>query len=534
LGKVGLYINTIKHLKASQVFYRVWRKVGRRTPLKRWHVPQTNMKTMPSPVKFAMPELDFDSAFLARFDPDELFEGQISLLNHTESIDWASCWRERLSTPLWQYNLHYFEYLLPLADQYINSGDKRYLLKAKELILLWIINNPRDEAGAAWDSYTISMRVANWLAFIGELSDDLQDDHEFLEQVNDSLALQYFHLSQYLEKDLLANHYLENLKALVLLSIYFNDKKTLNLALKELKRQVHEQILPDGMHFELSPMYHKIVLEDLLRVAFALRNSGFDYEWLMPVLQNMADCLYSLEHYAGRTPLFNDSGDNIAKSKDALLESLLARFGIVPVYKDCFPDAGYYLFEKESGGHIIKIIVDAGKAGPKYALGHAHCDALSFEAFVDDEPWIVNCGTYAYQDKNRLWYKSAEAHSTVMVEGSDQHECWAPFRVARCGKATLEQRNSCSIQASFVNYKGERVRRTLRILEQGLEIVDEGECDADIVSTFYFCNSVKDAEWGLWYSPAFGQEGELYRLIRRGQQRLCTFINFDGRGEDVE
>ena len=217
-----------------------------------------------------------------------------------------------------------------------------------------------------------------------------------------------------------------------------------------------------------------------------------------------------------------------------MLESLLARFGIVPVYKDCFPDAGYYLFEKESGGHIIKIIVDAGKAGPKYALGHAHCDALSFEAFVDDEPWIVNCGTYAYQDKNRLWYKSAEAHSTVMVEGSDQHECWAPFRVARCGKATLEQRNSCSIQASFVNYKGERVRRTLRILEQGLEIVDEGECDADIVSTFYFCNSVKDAEWGLWYSPAFGQEGELYRLIRRGQQRLCTFINVDGRGEDVE
>ena len=180
-----------------------------------------------------MPELDFDPAFLARFDPDELFEGQISLLNHTESIDWASCWRERLSTPLWQYNLHYFEYLLPLADQYINSGDKRYLLKAKELILLWIINNPRDEAGAAWDSYTISMRVTNWLAFIGELSDDLQDDHEFLEQVNDSLALQYFHLSQYLEKDLLANHYLENLKALVLLSIYFNDKKTLNLALKE-------------------------------------------------------------------------------------------------------------------------------------------------------------------------------------------------------------------------------------------------------------------------------------------------------------
>lgn len=534
LSRVGLYISTVKHLKPSQVFYRLWRKMGHRTPLKSGHLPQPNTKlASPSP-SFAVPELDFDPSFLERFDTEGLFDGQISLLNHVETVDWTSCWQANLSSPLWQFNLHYFEYLLPLANRYLSSGNERYLLKAKELITLWIINNPQDKAGAAWDPYTISMRTVNWLAFSSEVASDLHDDQKFLTQVNESLAQQYAYLSQHLEKDLLANHYLENFKALVLLSAYFDDTETLGLALAELKRQVDEQVLPDGMHFELSPMYHKIVLEDLLRVAIVLRNGGFDYEWLVPVLQNMADCLYSVERHTNRTPLFNDSGDNVAKSKEALLRSLSLRFGIEPTYKDCFPNAGYYLFEKESGGHIIKVIVDAGGAGPKHALGHVHCDALSFEAFIDDEPWIVNCGTYAYQDDKRLWYKSTEAHSTVMVEGRDQHECWAPFRVARCGNATLEQRDSCSIQASFVNYKGDRVCRTLRVHERGLEIEDKGERDADIVSIFYFCTPMKDAEWGFWYSPDFGRTRGSYRLVKRGKQRLRTFIGFDGKGEDVE
>lgn len=41
-----------------------------------------------------------------------------------------------------------------------------------------------------------------------------------------------------------------------------------------LKTQVNEQVLDDGMHFELSPMYQKIVLEDLMRAAIVLQRLG--------------------------------------------------------------------------------------------------------------------------------------------------------------------------------------------------------------------------------------------------------------------
>ena len=41
------------------------------------------------------------------------------------------------------------------------------------------------------------------------------------------------------------------------------------------EREISRQILPDGGHFELSPMYHAIILEDLLDVINAARTFGY-------------------------------------------------------------------------------------------------------------------------------------------------------------------------------------------------------------------------------------------------------------------
>jgi len=45
----------------------------------------------------------------------------------------------------------------------------------------------------------------------------------------------------------------------------------LNKGLKILSSQVPEQILNDGGHFELSPMYHSIILEDILDLINIMR-----------------------------------------------------------------------------------------------------------------------------------------------------------------------------------------------------------------------------------------------------------------------
>ena len=112
LRSLGLYVQTVRHLKPGQVACRLKRKAGLDTPLVR------GLRVHPDPARAdaarvpALPELDFDPVFLARFDVEALMRDEVGLLHHVERIDWSRSWHEALATPLWRYNLHYMEYLL--------------------------------------------------------------------------------------------------------------------------------------------------------------------------------------------------------------------------------------------------------------------------------------------------------------------------------------------------------------------------------------------------------------------------------------
>lgn len=512
MPKLRLYLSTASHLRPSQLAYRIWRRAGGKTSLRRGYIPSPNLENVGIHSISTLPQLDFDPAFLSRFDVEALLDDRIVLLHHEEHVDWCDSWSETYSTPLWRFNLHYHEYLLPLAKAYMDSGDARYLDKLKTIVCKWIDACPRGANNVAWDPYVISMRVVNWLAFLGELSDVLAKDSLFVKRVHESLVEQYIYLSQHLEKDLLANHYLENLKALTVLAGYFRDAETLEIVMPLLQSQVNEQVLSDGMHFELSPMYHKIVLEDLIRVRAMLEGLQ-EKKWLSVEfpLKKMCDVLYSLERGTERTPLFNDSGDNVAKSRDGLLLCAKERFGIEPTFVPILPDAGYCVLERDTQAGRVKIIFDAGLPGPTYAMGHAHCDCLSFECFVDGKAWIVNRGTYAYQDERRLVYKNTASHNTIQYKGVEQHECWAPFRVARYSTSRLI---SFSLKDSFVvgemeTPDGMKIRRSISIEEDRISIIDVSDGASDTVSYLGFVSNVpnleEDGRIKEWYSPEFGE-----------------------------
>lgn len=449
--------------------------------------------------------LDFDHDFVSRFDPDEIMDDRLCLLHHSESVDWNDCWTEKYSTPLWQFNLQYFEYLLSLVKKYRDSGEVRYVDKGKSIISSWIDSCPECKGGASWHPYTVSMRVVNWLAFCGEAEEALLFDQPFVEMLNGSLREQYWFLLNHLERDLLANHYLENLKALVMLSSYFGDADVLRVVYEELIAQVREQILPDGMHYELSPMYHRIMLEALIRAATCVQrvlpeeNAAEAFR-----LQDMCDCMYSMERNTCRIPLFNDSGNNVAKSKEALLECAKSHFGIFPSYKSQLEQAGYCFLERDTSQGLVKVVFDAGLPGPNYAMGHAHCDALSFECFVNGVPVLVNGGTYAYQSEMRGWFRSGEAHSAVWSASCDQSECWKEHRVARASATRLIASgggcDSPSVTAEMTDYRGNIIRRTVCLGAEALEITDW-------TSSKHGFNSMLrwPSRTGKAYAPEFGK-----------------------------
>ena len=80
-------------------------------------------------------------------------------------------------------------------------------------------------------------------------------------------------LKDNLEYHILGNHLLENAFSLLFGSIYFNDDSFFEISEKILLEQLDEQILNDGAHFELSPMYHCITLHKVLDSINLLRSN---------------------------------------------------------------------------------------------------------------------------------------------------------------------------------------------------------------------------------------------------------------------
>jgi uncharacterized heparinase superfamily protein len=251
-----------------------------------------------------------------------------------------------------------------------------------------------------------------------------------------SLATQVKFLSRRLEYHLLGNHLFANGKALIFAGLFFqglDGQSLLTTGQQIIERELREQILADGGHFERSPMYHAIILEDLLDLI------NITHAYAMPVPEHWFDLakrmlvwLAFMTHPDGEVSFFNDCALGIAPSF-ADLATYGSRIGLGPVY---LPDASVSTLG-ESGyirvaGHHSKFLLDVAPIGPDYLPGHAHADTLSFEWSLYGHRLVVNSGTSCYgTSAERLRQRGTAAHSTVEVGGLDSSEVWGGFRVAR-------------------------------------------------------------------------------------------------------
>lgn len=461
MGKVALYWNTIKYMKPSQVYYRIIKKLGLKCTI--GCTPNTNYKDVIS-IKIPF-EFDNDPVFLERFNADEFLNDKVTFLHSSKKFFWNEKWEFEDQSALWNFNLHYFEYLFSMISAYKKTGNKEYFDKTIFCVNAWIDQNPVGE-GIGWSPYTIDLRLTNWISYYCITEKNLPT--EFKLRMIESIYEQYVYLSKHIEKDILGNHYFEDLKTLILCSLFFQDNQMLQASLKAFKEECKEEILPDGMHFELSPMYHKIVFEGLLRVTIALRGNGIKEIELEKLIQPMLDVAWSFEEGLERIPLFNDCGNNIAKSLSSFVEICKSEFGIVPKFKSILVDSGFYIYKWDKW----KMIVDAGQVGPSYIPGHAHCDAMSFELFKEGKPVLVNCGTYAYQCEKRNFFRSTSAHNTVMLNGGEQSEFWGDFRLAKRSKVNVLSSNKNSITIEMEDQKRVKIKRIIKFIENTMIIED--------------------------------------------------------------
>jgi hypothetical protein len=150
----------------------------------------------------------------------------------------------------------------------------------------------------------------------------------------------------------------------------------------------------------------------------------------------MADFLQQIKHPDGQVPLLNDSAMDFACSKqevDHLLDRAL-RDAPAGVLRDSevsvLSCSGYGVIRDAAlGSHLI---LDCGPLGPDYQPGHGHCDLLSFELSLRGQRVIVDTGASTYrQGRERHYERSTAAHNTLRIDGEEQAELWASYRVGR-------------------------------------------------------------------------------------------------------
>ena len=492
LRKTRLYLHTIRYLRPSQLYAGVrWRlRKSQRSRPAEVSEPLRNETR----IKSALLQLGPDRSRKAVSRAEEVGRRHFRFLNVSTLlpvIDWQAEYINRL----WTYNLHYFDYALDLAWAFNETGNRSYAETFVSLAQDWIRFTPR-RTGDAWDPYPISLRTVNWLYSLVLFGDavDTKPRRVILRSVVDQLRV----LTNSVEWHILGNHVLKNLKALLIGSLFFEGEIAIrHRREREFWNELRKQVNEDGMHYEASPMYHAIVLGDVLEIADLVRSVGDEIPPdILACVRRMTQALARLSRANGAIRLLNDSAIGVAPSSEylhALAETVLGRVDAEPPPRWSLTPTGYHGYRDPEGR--LDLIIACRGPSPSFQPGHSHSDILSFELDVNGAPVIVDSGVHGYDgDPYREYVRSTRAHNTVVIAGKDQSEQWATFRFARRAKkvfgASRLDQGVYTFEGSYKPYHAKRTthRRTIRVEPNGLRVIDAvtGSANRQVESFLHF------------------------------------------------
>lgn len=425
MNKVALLIHTIKYLKLKQIIFRAFYLLKSKLKiifkskyiLSKQFVHKPNI-FLEASIKY--PQTYHHNTF--RFiNKEVIFDNNINFNYMEHGL-------------LWNYHINYFDYL--------NQEDisKKTGLKLINKFIDQLSNSER-----SLDSYPISLRGINWIKFLTKNSISCS-------KINRSLYAQYYILKNNLEYHLLGNHLLENGFSLIFGSYFYQDKKLYKQGKKILKKELKNQVLNDGAHFELSPMYHNIITYRLLDVINLIKNNDWIQDELLSYLiakaELMLGFIIEIKFKDDTLPTFNDCLPYIFPSPNKILD-YAHKLNISPKTVR-LSSCGYRKFTLPD----YECVIDVGNIGPDYIPGHAHADTFNFELRINNKPFIVDVGTSTYENNNRrLYERSTAAHNTVEISNQNSSKVWSSFRVGERAKIIKLYEKEKRVTSSHNGYK---------------------------------------------------------------------------------
>jgi hypothetical protein len=363
------------------------------------------------------------------------------------------------------WELSRLQWAIPVAQAYQLTGDGKYAVFVRELISDWIAANPYARSVNWAVAMEAAMRIFawTWLFHVFKGSTAWRDE-PFQAQFLCSLYDHADFCERYLEDfGINGNHLTADAAALVFAGEFFCDgdrailweQKGWRILVQEMFRQVH----PDGVDFEGSASYHRMVAELFLWPALYRRVNGKGApETYLQRLRLMGEFTGAYTRDNGLSPLWGDADDgrayifgaqpfadhsylpllismslggplssNVSAAAGAELvwglgpEAAQAALDVVPQHpkSEAFPAGGVYVMRGEGD----TVFIDCGPVGYGGRGGHGHNDCLSFEAALNGVDLITDSGSFVYSQspKWRNLFRSTASHSIPMIDGAEQN-----------------------------------------------------------------------------------------------------------------
>jgi hypothetical protein len=377
----------------------------------------------------------------AEVDPaaaDAILAGEIAGQHWPDGIDWDA---NPYGYIEWSIGVHGMSYLRPLERAWYQMRDAKYALGIERILVDWMARNPVPfgvrAGGLAWGhSLVVGNRAYSTLVDVFAVVCDCPETDD--RTVIDLLKTYYEHVIYLLAFQSFppSNKTISEGRAIFASGCSFpefaesEDWRTEGA--RRLLDDMEVQVLPDGASYELTPGYQMAIASwflDALKVARKF-DRPLDPE-LEGGIRRMYDWCVSIGRPDFSRPSVSDAGSTDAKYRAALTDPgrLLGNAAAVwvgtegqegepPEYTSAArQDSGYFAMRSGWDLDARYLLFEGGPFG----RFHQHEDMLSIDVYAYGTPFIVDPGiTSYYPNPWTTFYRTTEAHNTVLVDGCGQ------------------------------------------------------------------------------------------------------------------
>ena len=486
------------------------------------------------------------------------------LVNKLNTLITPIKWNDKKRLRLWQFHLHYFNWLRDWIEKDIKAVPNSISIDLVDYFIEeWISSNPKGSFDG-WHSYTISIRIRNWILFLCIYKERLKEN--YLNSIWEQIIWLYNHP----EDCHGGNHWIENLTALIFGSLFFDSKES-NIIYKnsifKLEKELRTQILADGGHEERSVSYHILMLDRLVEIACLIRiHKKNEIKLLEKKIINMYIWLEKVRSKYEILPRFND---NLYQNPEVVDEILRFTLSFINHKNYCKKGTRYQLIEscnftnKTKNITINKSIIDygildlpdtgwfvlkpnkdwyltfkCGESCPKHLPAHVHSDILSFDLFYKDTPLLVGSGSSTYQKGDlRDFERSTISRNTLQLGninafGSDKFtwieptEIWSTFRAGRKAKTTIRNYGTDSDGNLWVYGGHDGFKNIKASYERKIIFIQKTKYKIDLKIIDYLKLSKKTAWRSCWHLAPGIEESTLNPVIKFFTQNYDAKYNW--------